>query len=87
MMLSLLAIVFAVIGAFATVNGVSVDDPIRHDFGSPCIECSAADDPEECGGFVQGYVRCECTIPDGEGGSMLVPAENVLCQELWKPAP
>ena len=84
MMLPLLAIVFAVASAFSTVDVVSLDAPIRYLDITPCESCEALDDPADCSTVqLENSVRCEC-FADTPEGSMVVNADNVACQSLWK---
>lgn len=84
MMLPLLAIVFAVVSAIASVDVVSLDAPIRYLDTTPCDTCEALDDPADCSTVQQeNSVRCEC-IADTPEGPMVFNADNVACQSLWK---
>lgn len=82
MMLPLLAIVFAIASAFATVDVVDFDTSVRYD--TTCSTCDEVDDPAVCGDHETNFVRCQCSIPNPEGGTLMVAAKNIGCQDLWK---
>jgi hypothetical protein len=83
--LPLLALLFGIAGAFASVDDKTVTTPDRYNDTRNCVSCTAIDLANNCQEIMPEHgIRCQCQVFENGSFVQKNAQNNETCALLWK---